>query len=304
MITASGLKPFCAYPRELKKLKSPDEAAVAAWLERGDIPSVKDPEAQQWIDRVTRGVTGETLRMGLLAYNRNGGMPPIGRTQDEQKWVNLVTAAPRGRVLHEAIETWIRTGALPPIADPEIQGWADLLVAELPHQGVGWIHPKHLPGAPLPLVEEAWGLWDDGRYTPVSEPAPHVYVATGEYREGTALLTAGRADLAFTAGHSTLVVLDWKTGKWPVTPAEMNLQVNAAGMALAQTTGMPWYLPGIYYARDGYFDWGEPVRMGSPEHHARWADVREAALLPPEPRPGPHCQGCWDRKICPSGGGR
>jgi hypothetical protein len=214
-------------------------------------------------------------------------------TPDQQR------AMDRGTAFHAAIECWARTGAPPVVADPEIQGWADLLCAELPHQGMGWI-----PGVTVALVEEAWGLWDDGRYTPVSEPMPHVYAALGEYRDGVALLTAGRADLAWCAGASTLVVLDWKTGKWPAPPAGCNLQVNGAGIALAQFTGMPWYLPGIYYARDGAFDWGDPVRMGSPEQLAMWRDVREAALLPPEPRPGEWCGDCWERKACPKGGDR
>jgi hypothetical protein len=197
-------------------------------------------------------------------------------------------AIDRGVAFHDAIEDWIGTGTLPVVEDAEIQGWIDLLADKL------W--PPHLTNAE---VEVAWGLWDDGTYTPVSEAAPHVYVATEEAGPRV-LLTAGRADLAYEAG-GVVTVFDWKTGKWPVTPAVDNLQLNAAGIALAQRAGVDWYIPCVVYVRDGHFDWGVHVGRGAGDWAGKAEAVRAAASLPPEPRPGDWCGNCWERKSCPRG---
>jgi hypothetical protein len=99
-----------------------------------------------------------------------------------------------------------------------------------------------------------------------------------------------------------LYLVDWKTGKWPVTPPAKNLQVNAAGIALAQRPGFiappTAYVPGIYYTRDGVFEWGEPVELGGPAHLAIFEEIRAAALLDETPRPGDHCGSCWERRAC------
>lgn len=191
----------------------------------------------------------------------------------------------RGTVFHQAVETWARTRELPVVPDLEMQGWLDLLAAE-------WSPPSDGE------YEVAWGLAHDlcgtggPHFTEVDEPAPHVYMA----RDGGELLTAGRADVDWMDGSDTLAVADWKTGKWPTTPAESNLQVNAAGIALALKWGLPAYRPGIYYARDGFWDWGPRVVFGTPEFERMWGDIRAAALLDETPRPGPWCDPCWERK--------
>lgn len=187
-----------------------------------------------------------------------------------------------GTRFHAAVEAWIRDGALPELEnDPEVQGWLDLLAS-------GWIPPVNTE------CEIAWGLDLAGAYVDVDEPEPHVYVA----RDGRELLTAGRADVAFD-WRGVLYVVDWKTGKWAVTPAASNLQVHAAGIALAQRAGATSYRPAIYYVRDGHFDGGDEVPLNSPAHVAMLAEVREAAFLDDEPHPGDWCGRCWVKRQCP-----
>lgn len=198
----------------------------------------------------------------------------------------LETGGARGTVFHAAAEAWIkRTCDVPQVEDLEIQGWIDLLTAT-------WEIPR------APHVEVAWGLTMAGQYIDVVETSPgsHVYVTMDP---GVQLLTAGRSDLCWTDGGE-LSNADWKTGKWPAPPARENLQVNAGGIALAQRFGAGAYRPGIYYARDGYWDWGDTVELGSLAHAEMLADIREAAQLDAEPHPGAHCGSCWERRACPS----
>lgn len=194
-----------------------------------------------------------------------------------------VEAADRGTAFHKAIEGWIQHHEYPQVDDLEIQGWIDLLASQ-------WTPDVTAE------CELAWGLTPDGNYVEVTEPEPHKYVAP----LGWPLLTAGRADLAFER-RGVLYVVDWKTGKWPVTPAADNLQVNAAGIALAQKYGATSYCPAVYYVRDGAFDEGDDVPLGSREHEQMFEAVKTAALLGDEPRPGPWCSKCWERKQCPEG---
>lgn len=192
----------------------------------------------------------------------------------------------RGTAFHAAVERWLKTGELPIVDDLEMQGWIDLLACE-------WNPPPARA-----MTEIAWGLTPDGRFRAVEEPEPHVYRAL----DGSPLATAGRADVVWTTEHNVLTVVDLKTGRWPVAPAHENLQVNAAGIALAQAYMADAYVPAIYYARDGAWDMGEPVELRGPAHADMLRQVLEAAALPLEPRPGDHCKGCWERRQCPKGG--
>lgn len=190
-------------------------------------------------------------------------------------------AAGRGTVFHRAIEQWVTTGTPGTVDDPEIQGWIDILAAQ-------WAPPLGT------RLEVPWGLGTDGGHVHVDEPEPHVYVARG----GQELITAGRADACWLS-YGWLYVVDWKTGRWPVAPAESNLQVNAAGLALAREVSANGYVPGIYYARDGVFEWGRPVSI-HPHLPDIWAEIQVASVLDDSPRPGPHCASCWERRACPS----
>jgi hypothetical protein len=215
-------------------------------------------------------------------------IPP--RTAPERlREANKRAAADRGKIFHTGVETWAATGTIPVVEDLEIQGWLDLLASQ-------WKPPVGL------ITEMAWGLSHDGEHLEVTEPEPHVYVASN----GSSLLTAGRLDAGWTQGISVptngphiAFCGDWKSGRFPVTPAYRNLQANAGGIALAKKLGAAGYVPGIYYCRDGYWDWGEPVMLGSPEHRNIFAEIKAAALLDSgTPVPGEHCATCWERKKC------
>lgn len=236
--------------------------------------------------------------------------------RERPKSANAQVACDRGTIFHQAVESWLRTRELPVVADMEIQGWLDLLASQ-------WEPPIDA------VTEIAWGLSPLGEHVRVREAEPHVYVAA----DGSPLLTAGRADVAwrsdtlivadfdFGGAHdslgrtsqgvgaapagaglerreSTLVVVDYKTGKWTTTPAPTNLQVNAAGIALARKYGAGSYQPQIYYARDGYWDVGPLVVFGTPAYDRIFAEVRAAALLDETPRPGDHCRTCWSKRAC------
>jgi hypothetical protein len=201
--------------------------------------------------------------------------------RERPKSANAQAACDRGTLFHLAVDGWLKTGEFPIVADLEIQGWLDLLACN-------WVPPVDA------VTEIAWGLSLLGDHIDVVEREPHVYVARDV--DVSPLLTAGRADVAWRAEH--LVVVDWKTGKYQATPAAMNLQVNAAGIALARRAGMGSYQPRVYYARDGFWDDGPVVVFGTPAYERIFADVRAAALLDETARPGEHCRACWSKKVC------
>lgn len=206
--------------------------------------------------------------------------PKTQRDRDARARRDLAGA--RGTIFHAAVETWLEEGAPPLLEDAEIQGWLDLLASQ-------WVPPAGIE------LEVPWGITSEGVHVFVEEPQPHVYCSPDA---SVLLLTAGRADAAWIGSDGRLYIVDWKTGKWPVTPPATNLQVNAAGLALAHRHGAASYVPGIYYTRDGVFDWGDPVEIGSLAQAEILAEVRAAALLDNEPRPGDHCSSCWERKVC------
>ena len=202
-------------------------------------------------------------------------------------WPNLIKQAPtadqqramdRGTEFHAAIERWQAEGRIPVLDDLEIQGWIDLLAQQWDPRG------KRL--------EVAWGLGMDGSHVMVAEPQPHVY----EPMSGAPPLTAGRADAVWIDTQNVLWVVDWKTGVWPVEPPATNLQANSAGLALARRWGASRYVPGIYYARDGVFEWGDPIEMSSDAAAEAFAMVKHAAELPPKAIPGDHCATCWEKR--------
>ena len=184
-------------------------------------------------------------------------------------------AMDKGTKFHAAVESWIKTGEVPQIDDDEVRGWFDLLVSQ-------WTPP---PGC---MVEVAWGLTPEMRYCEVEEPEPHKYVR----KDGGELLTAGRADLV-SISRGVVIVADWKTGRWPVTPANKNLQLAAAGIAFCGMYGAVCFDPAIYYAQNGEWDQGYTIIVSDVEK-----DVRAAALLDGSPVVGDHCGNCWERKNC------
>lgn len=195
-------------------------------------------------------------------------------------------AAKKGRSFDEALGIWKDTGLVPEMADKEVNAWIATMVEN------GWAWPD---GCELQV---AWGLDKWGKFSPVEEkPADsHVYVPLNGIDD---LLTAGRADACWMA-DDVLVVVDWKSGRTLVPPARINLQVNAAGIALAQRFKAQYYAPAIYYARDGRWDVGGEVDLGGPddEESLIYLEIERAAGLDDKPHPGPHCSDCWERKNC------
>lgn len=188
-----------------------------------------------------------------------------------------------GTAFHRLAEGWIKGQELPVLMTDEMHLWITTLRSR-------WVPP------PSVRTEVLWGLTDGGNYVHVEETAPHVYASP----TGVPVLTAGRADVCWVdQATDTLICLDWKTGRYPSPPAEFNLQVNAAGLALARRFFCSAYIPGIYYVRGGDWDMGEAVPLGSPTAAERFAAVKHAAELDETPRPGEWCGGCWERKLCP-----
>lgn len=193
-------------------------------------------------------------------------------------------AAAKGVHFHLALNAWHESGIIPVVDDPDVTAWLQTMVDN------GWAWPDGVE------LETAWGLSRWGTNVAVEETAPgsHIYRAL----DGEDLLTAGRADACWLAGD-VLVVVDWKTGRTQAPLARVNLQVNAAGIALAQRWKARAYQPGIYYAREGRWDLGEEVEQGTPEWDATLMEVEVAAALDDRPHPGEHCNACWERKNCP-----
>lgn len=190
-------------------------------------------------------------------------------------------AAAKGTVFHSAIEEWHANGRVPLMVDADVSAWLETMVSH------GWAWPDGVE------LEVKWGLSKWGTFVPVEEKEPHVYTAL----DGEVLLTAGRADACWMAGD-VLVVIDWKTGRTQAPLAYENLQVNAAGIALAQRWKAHAYIPGIYYAREGRWDMGSEVDVGGDTWNALITEVGAAAALDDKPHPGRHCDACWERKNC------
>lgn len=194
-------------------------------------------------------------------------------------------AAQKGKWFHAALEEWRNTGRVPFMADDDVATWLRTMVDS------GWQFPEQSE------LEVCWGLDTWGKFCAVEETAP----GSHEYRalDGSDLLTAGRADVDWIFDHTGyLVVADWKTGRFPPEHPSTNLQVNAAGIALAQKWKAPGYIPALYLARSGIWQMGEEVEAGSEAWAAMLDEVKAAARLDDKPNPGPHCYGCWSRKEC------
>lgn len=168
------------------------------------------------------------------------------------------------------------------MADKDVALWLDIMIQH------GWAWPDGVE------LEVPWGLNTWGMFSPVKETAPHVYEAL----DGETLITAGRADACWLAGD-VLVSVDWKTGRTQAPPARINLQVNAAGIALAQKWKARAYCPAIYYAREGRWDMGEEVELFALDSATTiLQDITDAAALDDKPHAGSWCSDCWERKNC------
>lgn len=199
-------------------------------------------------------------------------------------------AAALGTRYHEAVELWARTGG-----SAHFDSYEEPLRSWLLRMREVWTPPEDLE------TELALGLEDlpFPRYVPVKETEPHVYVP----KDGkTPLLTAGRADLLWVGADGVARVADIKTGQFYLGDPAKVRQILAQGFAAASMADAVGFIPGVYYARTGHFDWGhEQVIRVSGEDFAMsepWRMVLEASKRDTAPHAGPHCLGCWERKQC------
>lgn len=142
-------------------------------------------------------------------------------------------------------------------------------------------------------LEIPLGLSPDGRHVTVREVEPHVY----EPLMPVKLLTAGRADVMWT--EPPVVHLgDFKTGTSHLGPPELLPQLQALGFAAADLCSAEAMRLGIYYARDGVWDWSDVIALDSPKAAELWDMVVACATADESPKPGPQCSSCWERKAC------
>lgn len=229
-------------------------------------------------------ITASALRR-LCGYPRALSKLEPTTAKDREARARRDAAADKGTQFHEAIQRWAVPGTVfPEVADDEVRGWLEMLA-------MSW-SPR--PGM---LFEVALGLREDGSGVLCDEPEPHVYVA----RDGSPLLTAGRADVvgaSIVGGHHIVTIRDWKTGKWPADPPARNLQTTALALAACSLVMADGFRREIYYVRDGFIDADQlPVMHGSPAWNEAMLEVVGAAQLDDTPRPGPHCEGCWESRM-------
>ncbi len=187
-----------------------------------------------------------------------------------------------GKTFHGGAETWIKTGQMPALKPAQVADWlAGLASSFVPPPGVE--------------TEVALGLSPNGRYVAVTEDPPdsHIYKPNDPTQT---LLTAGRADLVWTADDCTYVP-DYKTGRFapesPITP-----QLMALGLAVADRAGTGHMALGLYLAREVEWRWSDAIALDSEEAARMWDVVQLYAGLGPEPRVGPWCGTCWEKEQC------
>ncbi len=199
-------------------------------------------------------------------------------------------AAALGSLLHKAVEVWVHTGEaghFDGLPEP-VRGWARLM-RERWTPPAGCETEVALGLADLPLPKHVNVLEDP--------PDSHKYRAIDGR---TPVLTAGRADLIWTE-DALVRVADIKTGQFYLGDPARLRQVLAQGFAAWERDGKcEGFVPGVYYARTGCFDWAQaPLLEGTTAWREAWRWVLEAARRDTLPVPGGHCLSCWDRKFCP-----
>lgn len=239
------------------------------------------------IDKRPPGEREKRLFDAAIATWSGIGEGPEHSDKAVKRMINSHVSKIRGTAFHAGIERWIRLGEMAQLDDLEVQGWLDAFLADPFNQ-------DSILTSPMVKLEVAWGLGEDGQHLMVEEPEPHIYRSMG----GLPLVTAGRADIAWKERfRKVLRSGDYKSGKWAVEPPATNLQANAAGIALARRLGCDAYVPGIWYSRDGYWDWGDEIDVQSEAADEMFEEIRASAALPAAPVPGDHCATCWNARL-------
>lgn len=116
------------------------------------------------------------------------------------------------------------------------------------------------------------------------------------------LLVPATPDMFWTADleiGKVVFVGDIKTGEMPITGGALSLQFVAPALALADKYEADWICTGIWWAREGRWEWSEPVAVDSELAVQLWQRIRSAATNPIQAVTGPHCNDCWQRAHCP-----
>lgn len=92
---------------------------------------------------------------------------------------------------------------------------------------------------------------------------------------------------------------DIKTGEHPITGGALSLQFVAPALALADKYEADWICTGIWWAREGRWEWSEAIAVDSELAVQLWQRIRSAATNPPQAVTGAHCSDCWQRAHCP-----
>jgi len=194
------------------------------------------------------------------------------RTKSQQR------AAELGTRFHRGMEEWIKTGNIPELRPAQVADWLAGLTTS-------WVPP---PGVEC---EVAVGLSPEGRYVPVTETEPHVYVPNDPSH---VLLTAGRIDLMWES-DGVLLIADAKTGRTDLGDPERLPQLMALGLAAADRNKADYIALGLYLAREAQWKWSDAIAMDSEQAAGMWETVLEYARLDDSARPGPWCHSiCWE----------
>lgn len=113
-------------------------------------------------------------------------------------------------------------------------------------------------------------------------------------------ITAGTLDF-IGMEPDNIAIVDWKTGRPEnVTPVDDNLQLLAYGLAEAIETNAPGFRCVIVFLDGDRLTTDESRLYKADEWWPLLDRVRAAASRAPVASPGPHCAGCWQRRVCPS----
>lgn len=133
---------------------------------------------------------------------------------------------------------------------------------------------------------------------PDMEPLPFAAFARGE------ALTGGHPDMYWIRdvhGMRIAYVADIKRSEWTVTDGPESLQVHGYGFLVAAHEQCTHYMPGIWGAKEGTWQWGELVALDSPRAFSLWERIAHAARnTEGDYATGPHCGGCYNRFTCPA----
>jgi hypothetical protein len=100
-------------------------------------------------------------------------------------------------------------------------------------------------------------------------------------------------------GRRVAVVVDIKRSAFTSEPD--SLQIHAYAQAIATKHGCDSYLPGIFVATEGEYQWGDEVVFGTDRHHAILNRIIHAIQNRGDGyTKGHHCGQCYGRMRCPA----